>query len=171
MNIDQFLTHLDTFGADLDQRSDPLERKEARAFLLQSLEARQAFESAQKLEALFISDAQNSHKAPKHVLDAINKIAQAHANNDNAPVHLAANLPTSSIAREYWPTATAAAIPLILSFAAGVGFGLQPSDLDEGSIEYADINSWVYADSLTESTIEFSAFFPAAQEALDNDAT
>ena len=171
MNIDQFLTHLDTFGADLDQWSDPLERKEARAFLLQSLEARQAFESAQKLEALFISDAQNSHKAPKHVLDAINKIAQAHANNDNAPVHLAANLPTSSIAREYWPTATAAAIPLILSFAAGVGFGLQPSDLDEGSIEYADINSWVYADSLTESTIEFSAFFPAAEEGLDNDAT
>ena len=149
----------------------PLERKEARAFLLQSLEARQAFESAQKLEALFISDAQNSHKAPKHVLDTINKIAQAHANNDNAPVHLAANLPTSSIAREYWPTATAAAIPLILSFAAGVGFGLQPSDLDEGSIEYADINSWVYADSLTESTIEFSAFFPAAEEGLDNDAT
>ena len=171
MNIDQFLTHLDTFGVDLDQWPGPLERKEARAFLLQSLEARQAFESAQKLEALFISDAQNSHKAPKHVLDAINKIAQAHANNDNAPVHLAANLPTSSIAREYWPTATAAAIPLILSFAAGVGFGLQPSDLDEGSIEYADINSWVYADSLTESTIEFSAFFPAAQEGLDNDAT
>ena len=61
MNIDQFLTHLDTFGADLDQWSDPLKRKEARAFLLQSLEARQAFESAQKLEALFISDAQNSH--------------------------------------------------------------------------------------------------------------
>ena len=171
MNIDQFLTHLDTFGVDLDQWPGPLERKEARAFLLQSLEARQAFESAQKLEALFISDAQNSHKAPKHVLDAINKIAQAHANNDNAPVHLAANLPTSSIAREYWPTATAAAIPLILSFAAGVGFGLQPSDFDEGSIEYADINSWVYADSLTESTIEFSAFFPAAQEGLDNDAT
>jgi hypothetical protein len=84
---------------------------------------------------------------------------------------LTANLPTSSIAREYWPTATAAAIPLILSFAAGVGFGLQPSDLDEGSIEYADINSWVYADSLTESTIEFSAFFPAAEEGLDNDAT
>lgn len=176
MNIDQFLTHLDTFGADLDQWSDPLERKEARAFLLQSLEARQAFESAQKLEALFISDAQNSHKAPKHVLDAINKIAQAHANqphanNDNAPVHLTANQPTSWIAREYWPTATAAAIPLILSFAAGVGFGLQPSDFDEGSIEYADINSWVYADSLTESTIEFSAFFPAAEEGLDNDAT
>ena len=171
MNIDQFLTHLDTFGVDLDQWPGPLERKEARAFLLQSLEARQAFESAQKLEALFISDAQNSHKAPKHVLDAINKIAQAHANNDNAPVHLAANLPTSSIAREYWPTATAASIPLILSFAAGVGFGLQPSDLDEGSIEYADINSWVYADSLTESTIEFSAFFPAAEEGLDNDAT
>ena len=176
MNIDQFLTHLDTFGADLDQWSDPLERKEARAFLLQSLEARQAFESAQKLEALFISDAQNSHKAPKHVLDAINKIAQAHANqrhanNDNAPVHLAANRATSWMAREHWPTAIAAAIPLLVSFAAGIGFGLQPSDLAESAVEYADINSWVYADSLTQNTIEFSAFFPAAQEGLDNDAT
>ena len=171
MNIDQFLTNLDTFGADLDQWSGPLERKEARAFLLQSLEARQAFEAVQKLEALFISDSQNSHKAPKNLLDAIFKIPQAHDDNDTVPVHLAANQPTSCMAREHWPTAIAAAIPLIVGFAAGVGFGLQPLDLDEGSTEYADINSWVYADSLTEITIEFSAFFPAAEEGLDNDAT
>jgi len=171
MNIDQFLTNLDTFGANLDQWSDPLERGEAKTFLRQSLEARRAFEAAQKLEALFMSDAQSSHKAPKHVLDAINKIAQAHANNDNKPVHLAANRTGSWMTKEHWPTAIAAAIPLIVSFAAGVGFGLQPSDWDEGATEYADINSWVYADSLNENTIEFSAFFPAAQEGLDNDAT
>jgi len=171
MNIDQFLTNLDSFGADLDQWSGPLERKEARAFLLQSLEARQALESMQKLEALFISETQSSHKAPKHVLEAVNKIPQAHANNDNAPVHLAANRATSWMAREHWPTAIAAAIPLLVSFAAGIGFGLQPSDLAESAVEYADINSWVYADSLTQNTIEFSAFFPAAQEGSDNDAT
>ena len=171
MTIDQFLTHLDTFGADLDQWTDPLARKEARAFLLQSLDARQAFESAQKLEALLIGDAQNSHKTPKYVLDAISKMAQAHVKNDDTPVRLTAHQPNSWMAREYWPTAMAAAIPLLVSFAAGVGFGLQPSDLDEGSIEYADTNSWVYADSLSESTIEFSAFFPAAEEGLDNDAT
>ena len=171
MTIDQFLIHLDTFGANLNQWPGPVERKEARDFLLQSLDARQALESAQRLEALLIGDAQNSHKTPKHVLDAISNIAQTPVNNTNTTVQLTAHRPSPWMAKEYWPTAMAAAIPLIVSFAAGVGFGLQQSDLDDGSIEYADINSWVYADSLSESTIEFSAFFPAAEEGLDNDAT
>jgi hypothetical protein len=174
MNIDQFLKNLDTFGADLDQWSDPHERKEAQAFLLTSLEARQAFESAQRLEELIIGDAQNNHKAPRHVLDAINKITQAHANNDKSPVYLPANRPASWVPRKHWPTVLAAAIPLIISFAAGVSLGLQPPDADAKTSEYVeniDVNSWVYADSLSQNTIEFSAFFPAAEEGLDNDAT
>jgi hypothetical protein len=62
-----------------------------------------------------------------------------------------------------WPSVIAAAIPLIISFALGLGLGLQPAEEDD----YADLNSWVYADSLTQSTIDFSTL----GEGFDNDAT
>ncbi len=175
MNIDQFLTNLDTFGADLYQWPNVQARQEAETFLLVSPEARQALESAQLLAALFVQDRE--HKAPEHVVAAIKQISQYPVNldsHDEAHANVAKNRPSYSKFSDRWPTAIAAAIPLIISFAAGVGVGLQPAEVAESATEYpdyAEINSWVYADSLNQNTIEFSAFFPAAEEGLDNDAT
>ena len=166
MNIDQFLHKLDSLGGDLDQWPDAEEKTQANELMRSSDEARQAFVSAQRMETLF---AQDMHKAPEHLLNAIYEITQ-----QTNPVFVSdkgSRQFSLWMPRDLWPTAIAAVIPLIISFAVGLGFGLQPTATNSNSPEYADINSWVYADSLAQSSIEISAFFPAAEEGLDNDAT
>ncbi|MEZ7819121.1 MAG: hypothetical protein QMB25_07010 [Pseudomonadales bacterium] len=166
MNIDQFLHKLDSLGGDLDQWPDAEEKTQANELMRSSDEARQAFVSAQRMETLF---AQDMHKAPAHLLNAIYEITQ-----QTNPVFVSdkgSRQFSLWMPRDLWPTAIAAVIPLIISFAVGLGFGLQPTATNSNSPEYADINSWVYADSLAQSSIEISAFFPAAEEGLDNDAT
>lgn len=159
MNIDQFLINLDTLGVELEKWPHS-QAEQAQALLASSLDAQQALAAAQHIEMLF---SQDTHKAPTDLVNSIVKISQNRGTSDN---HHGAHANTrngSLFSFTQWPSVIATAIPLIISFALGLGLGLQPAEEDD----YADLNSWVYADSLTQSTIDFSTL----GEGFDNDAT
>lgn len=148
MNIEEFLVSLDALGPNLEQWPNS---RQAYKLLDGSTDAKEALTSARNIEDMFLNDAVTQ---PDHLAARISGIADA----ATPSIGSKQSAPTERVLQFSWGSAVAALIPLALGFAVGLAVGLQNPTKDPSQQQYASPNSWVYADTITQSSTDFAVF-------------